>query len=852
MKHLVLTTSVLALAVAAQPAWAQSATTAPQSSEPAQAGSPAAADPAAPAPAADQPATTEATDRAGAGLADIIVTAQRRSESAQRAAVAIAVVTPGVLTNAGVVTPTTLNAAVPALIVTKAGGANTSFFVRGVGNFTVNAYADPAIAFNVDGVYLGRPTSTTGTFFDLDRVEVLKGPQGTLYGRNATGGAVNVIPAKPILGEFSGYVRGGYGRFDAVDGEAAVNIPLGDRFAFRAAGKVVHDDGYNRDGTNDEVGQAVRLQLYGRLSDSLSVRIAADYSHQGGVGPGASFNGSLRYTPGSPATAASTANYTYIPANIPAYDGLHTARSQAYFRTLVIGGAFINPGTFPALGEFLKPGQAYAYPALDNDYRGILAEVSLDTGIGQFTFLPAYRKSTLDSVFNGPAFAAGINTEEDRQYSAELRLQGKTIGPIEWLIGGYYFDESIRAQYTFSQFQINVFQNIATGTKSVAGFGRIVANLTDRLRLVGGARYTRDRKRFDYVADTLVEICSRPPPPNGPGCFGGPSVTPARSLDQLPFAPIPMPNRGPVPFGTAGNLILDNQDSGNPREAFSRFTYRAAAEYDLGPASLLYVSYETGFRSGGFSASATYPTYQPEYITALTLGSKNRFLDNRLQVNVELFRWKYTNQQVSHFGFEASGATNLFTENIGRSTIQGVDFDTQLRATPTTLLRGSVQYLDNRIDRFAYTNPFGGTNLTPVTGCRVSAPASAAAQQVYTVDCAGQRGYNSPRWSFNAGGDQSFTVGDYRATLTGEVRYRSNRVIGFERLPQQNSGDDTTVDLSVTFGPADERWMLTGYVRNLFDVTAAAAAQFSGSTGNSISTNYYPRRSYGVRGSVKF
>ena len=207
------------------------------------------------------------------GLADIIVTAQRRAETAQRAAVAIDVVSPQELTRAGVVTATMLNATVPALTVQQGGGANTTFFVRGVGNFTNNGYSDPAIAFNLDGIYLGRPTSTTGTFFDLERIEVLKGPQGTLYGRNATGGAINVIPAKPRLGERSLSVSGSFGNYDAIDAEAAANLPIGDNAAIRIAGKVVDRKGYNEDGTSDEVGQAVRAQLLIKPSPAVSIRL---------------------------------------------------------------------------------------------------------------------------------------------------------------------------------------------------------------------------------------------------------------------------------------------------------------------------------------------------------------------------------------------------------------------------------------------------------------------------------------------------------------------------------------------------------------------------------------------------
>jgi len=262
------------------------------------------------------------------GLADIVVTAQRRAETAQRAAVAIDVVSPQELTRAGVVTATMLNATVPALTVQQGGGANTTFFVRGVGNFTNNGYSDPAIAFNLDGIYLGRPTSTTGTFFDLERIEVLKGPQGTLYGRNATGGAINVIPAKPKLGERTLSFSGSFGNYDAVDVEAAANLPIGDNAAIRIAGKVVDRNGYNEDGTSDEVGQGVRAQLLIKPSPTVSIRLSGDYSHQGGAGVGASYVGTENFTPGTPATSISPPNYmhaSHLPASIPSAGSLRLA-----------------------------------------------------------------------------------------------------------------------------------------------------------------------------------------------------------------------------------------------------------------------------------------------------------------------------------------------------------------------------------------------------------------------------------------------------------------------------------------------------------------------------------------------
>ena len=216
---------------------------------------------------------------AATGLSEIVVTAQRKAENSQKAAIAIDVVSADDLAQAGVVNVATLSKSAPSLAVVTAGGPNTSFFIRGVGNFTFNGFTDPAVAFNIDGVYQGRATSTVGAFFDLERIEVLKGPQGTLYGRNATGGAINVLPNRPKPGVLEGFVAAGYGNYNAFDGEAALNVPIGENGALRVSGRVVDSDGTNADGTNDEKAQAFRVQVMSKLTDNLTVRLAGDYSH---------------------------------------------------------------------------------------------------------------------------------------------------------------------------------------------------------------------------------------------------------------------------------------------------------------------------------------------------------------------------------------------------------------------------------------------------------------------------------------------------------------------------------------------------------------------------------------------
>ena len=126
------------------------------------------------------------------------------------------------------------------------------FYLRGVGNFSANALSDSAIAFNIDGVFVARPSSTSGVLYDIDRIEVLKGPQGTLYGRNATGGAINIITRKPELGKFGGDASVSYGNYDAIQFNGALNAPLGERAAVRVAGQYVKHDGYMTDGTSDQ------------------------------------------------------------------------------------------------------------------------------------------------------------------------------------------------------------------------------------------------------------------------------------------------------------------------------------------------------------------------------------------------------------------------------------------------------------------------------------------------------------------------------------------------------------------------------------------------------------------------
>ena len=775
-----------------------------------------------------------------AGLADIIVTAQRKVESAQKAAIAIDVVSPDELANAGVEGAVTLSKVVPSLAVVNPGGATRVFFIRGVGNFTFNGYTDPAVAFNLDGVYQGRPSSAAGAFYDLERIEVLKGPQGTLYGRNATGGAINVLPAKPKPGEFSGYVTAGYGNYDSMELEGAVNLPMGDRGALRVSGRVNHNDGTNQDGSSDEVNQAFRIQMLAELTDNLTVRLSGDYAHQGGTGTSSIFDGVYSYRPGTPASATAPAGYVYVPSNLSTRGGMNSAESKAWHAQQVIGGSFNNPAPVDSTYN-------------NNSFWGVNATVDLKTSAGTLTVIPAYREAKLDSMSNASGFRGAIFTEDDQQFSVEARFQGERVGPIDWLVGGYYFNENVDGHNTINQYFLNTFVDYSTNTKSYAGFGRATAHLSESLRLVGAARYTHDSKSFVATSPNILNFCSTPPP-SGSGCFGGPTLPTVYSIADFAALGITVPTvpgqAGAVPFGTRGNILVLAPFATDQQQSFSRVTYRVAAEYDIGPRSLVYASFETGYRSGGFSASLGHEQFKPEFVDAWTIGSKNRFFDNKLQLNIEGYYWKYRDQQVSHFGIDVAGNTTFFTENIGKTDIKGVDVEAQFLVTPTTLLRGNVQYLDSKAKEFSYDVPVGTT--PPVVNCPYAATVNTSGQSVYRVDCSGNAGYNSPKWSINLGLEQTVNFEDYKLVFNGDMQYRSNRVIGFEYLAQQNSGENTTFDASLRFGPQTDKWALSAYIRNITDEEVVTLAQYAPPAGNVLAKTYAPPRTYGVRLSFNF
>jgi iron complex outermembrane receptor protein len=761
---------------------------------------------------AQSEAAAEAAPTENAGLEDIIVTAQRRQESSQKAAIAITALGAEQLTRANVTNATQLTSIAPALQISSVYGATSSFYLRGVGNFVTNALSDTAVIVNLDGVPLGRPTGVQGLFFDLERVEVLKGPQGTLYGRNATGGAVNIITAKPRIGETSGFANFTYGNYNTINLNGAANLSLSDNSALRVAGQWSKRDGTYTDGLGDENIASFRASLRSEVNDRLTITLSGDYTSMRGRGPGATVRG----------------------LDHDERIGITDPRAGAIFagtKAAAPAGTNLNP----------LPNTDYQR----NDIWGVTLQADLETSLGTVSLIPAYRHSRLDLMTSAAGFQAPLY-ETDKQTSVELRLVSPSDRRLAYVAGLFYFNETDDALGTFNQQYFSAYTHFKPTTNSYAAYGRLTYSLTDKLRISGGVRYTIDNRSAQIDAVNSVVVCAPPPFTLCPGARPLPVQLGVPSDYIAPDGSVI-----PTVFGNGGGSFISNTPSSIPRSkanrTFRRATWRAGIEYDVGDQSLLYATFETGYKSGGFFSSIDDPSFRPESISAFTIGSKNRFLDNRLQLNLEAFWWTYKDQQLSHFKANSLGGTEFVTENVGKTRIRGFEVEMRGQVTPTTTINGTVQYLDARNTDFVYNAP--AAVGPPVTGCPVTGPVTGT----YTVNCSGLRPANSPEWTFTAGIEQRIPLGEKGdLTFTASTRYPSGSMTGIDLLPQSYQAGYFMTDLQLEYVTANKQFRIAGFVNNLENNNVVGFSQPHPRAGTLIIESLRPPRMYGVRAGVKF
>jgi iron complex outermembrane recepter protein len=707
-------------------------------------------------------ATAAASEGSSDELVEVIVTASRHAEDVQKESRPLDVLTADDLQRNGVNTANALNSLVPGLSVGNSAD-QLQVYIRGVGDRTVTAQTDPGVAFDYDGVYLPRAWESVLTFFDDNRLEVLKGPQGTLYGRNSAAGALNVVPNLPTFNGVSGDVEAQFGNYSDRLFSGAVNLPLNNVFAMRLSFQTDNHSGYLNDNSNDADNQAGRVQFLFQPNEDFSARLDSTLTHNGGHGQ--SFVAYPLVNPSNP----------WISLNNP-----------------TVNGAITGPPFFIS-------------PLESNNYQSVrtwinLLDIEWKLSGATLTVIPAFVDGN-ESSLTYPIIS-DQETTTSKQSSIEIRLassdQGAPLVPgLQWVLGVFGSHEQL-SEVTVAG-EGHVLGNLITAFPKLndttgAAFAEGKYSLLNDLRVIGGVRYTSEQK----VA--------------------------AGSTTANPYGDLTYPNAATSYF--------------NGTKDMSAVNYRAGLEYDLAPQTMAYFTASTGFKAGGFFAAPPPNTYEPEKLTAYELGIKSRMLDNRLQVDVELFDWDYKNLQEQFIAVLSSGGVGLVTHNAAQSTLRGVDVSASALLTQDDLFMFETEYNHAVYGNYEYDTLFLGP---PATGC--------IATEVPTdhLDCSGMQLVRAPTWTGSA---------DYRHTF----RFANGTSLAFDIQEHLSSSywlaDDftpnerapgyaiTNVVATYSFSQAFDVSLYANNLENRaiynYAVQSPAAPSFS-------ETDISPPRTYGVR-----
>ena len=643
-------------------------------------------------------------------MEEIVVSARGIKEGLQEAPIAVSAFTGETLDYRGVDSLSQIERFVPSLTLQNNpsfGGASNSaaIYLRGVGQKEFLPTTEPGVGLYVDGVYVARSVGAILDIVDIDRLEVLRGPQGTLFGRNTIGGAISIATRKPQPGgEFEGNLAAAAGTDGLLNLRGTVHVPVSDTVALRASLASMTQDGYvdRADGIdlgNDDTFTG-RLSLAFQPNDDFAALITADMTRDRENGPAMQLIG-IDFTdlsqlqgvvlappppmafihnvttaamgPGQPCAATDPAGngVTSNPASPNCYDARY------------IGADGSNEGTAPAYSE--------------TDVFGISATLdytlSAHLAIRSIT---AYRELESDFARDGDHSPHRISQFEDtldqEQFTQELQLIG-THDRLDWILGLYYFaedgDNVNTLDFTVSNFRSGgAFDNTAW-----AAFAQATFDVTERLHLTLGGRYTDEDKTFtpDQIIynNYFAGISNLVPPGN-----------PLAALD--------------APFLQAGSRILPLLEK---EITISEFTPMANLSFDLNDSVMLYATYSEGFKSGGFTQRVfppivppftappgtpdidLIPTYEPEFVEVLEAGFKLDLLDGRLRLNGAFFHTDYEELQVQVFNSVAP-----VTQNIGEASIEG--FEVELFASPADgwFVEGSLSLLNAEYDSIDTAN----------------------------------------------------------------------------------------------------------------------------------------------------
>ncbi len=588
-----------------------------------------------------QAKTNESDSNVIAG--DIVVTAQRREQTALKVPLSLTALDDSLIRNKQVTALNDLQFVAPGVRSGQQQGVNR-LFIRGIGLSSFAAGADSSVAFYVDGVYIGRPTQQLSSFYDIGRIEVLRGPQGALYGRNATGGAVNLISNNPER-EVGGYVNLTAGNYGLLQAEGAVSLPLSENgdLRARAAFKLVSRNGYGHDfgndkDINDANTQSARLTMQYNPGRDVDIKLTGEYTHENDNNYHTTNFGPYQFS-----------NLSLCPRN----NGIECQ----------LPGVVDYPGEFEIRNSQDGATNLDLFPGKRNRREGYaltlnaLFALSDNLSVNSIT---GWRKFHRYNNSNADGSSSGIGNvdydENNRQISQELVLNYDG-GPLQATAGASYYHEKLENHVIapFIQFDDPLTPQFdhpyrQDGTLKIDAYAvylQATYSIMPELRITGAGRYSSEKRTSNGVFTGL-------------------------------FQPL---------------VIL------NDARRWSSFTPKVGIEFDVTERTMLYASYTKGFKSGTFNVGQDNPAVNPEKITAYEAGIKSRFLDNRVDVTAAYFHYKYTDLQVN----KIIGIATL-TANAAAAKTDGFEIAVNARVTPQLTLSGNFTYLDSTFTDFQSVN----------------------------------------------------------------------------------------------------------------------------------------------------
>jgi iron complex outermembrane receptor protein len=731
---------------------------------------------AAPSP---QPGAEATTPDEGGAVDNIVVTATRRESRIQSTPVAVSVIGETFRANQNVITTRDLAGQIPGLYTPPSGitPLTNTFFIRGIGNS--DPIFDPTVGVYIDDVYLPRAINGMSDLTDVERVEILRGPQGTLFGANSAGGAIRYVTRTPG-DKLDARADVGYGNYNTINAHGYVAGPIVPGL-LSASIAIAHDehDGYTWNPSqqrhvNNQDTTGGRIKLVFTPNAALKITLSAD--------------GTIDHS-----QAAQYVATTYNPAN-PALSGLGA----------ITGGTFYRP---TSLAPY-KPNVSYAgRPGINRSHSGGLTgriDYDLDNHLSlhSITALRGFDQNPVNYNNDGQAqlpynaaqprkidISDNYIVYKQKSFSQELQLQG-SWSRFDFTSGLYYLFENFRSNrigyvtglpQSDSALPAAPFDQIGrTVTRNYSAYLQANYHVTDRLTLTAGGRYISITRAFDFQG-VNYDLDGNPIDPTL-----YPQVKTGGAISALGI------NVAAAQVNFDNNAVLN-------RKTWRAFTPKAGISYQVTPAIFLFASYAKGFDAGGFNNRAlniaTALPYNPETVNTYEGGIKTDWFDRRLRFNATGFYNDYKNLQTAVSAFSPISGTYVSTRgNAPSAHTQGFEVETSAQPTNRLLLAFNVTYLETRYDDYA------------------APPLGAVPAYNYT----GKQFPGQPKWQYFASADYAIPVGEIGSIkLGGSVNWQTGYFSDQLNNPQYRIGAKHFVNGFIGFQTADQRWDFTLTARNI-------------------------------------